>query len=222
VRERTWCSLAVWCAWFPFFAFYVAAEVGIANWISPFATLRGLASDADAALLATVYYSAFAAARLLAAPLSRRVPSAVILGGALGGALASTSLLLYAGGVGGVGGGAEGQPTEAQKGALWAAVSLMGFLMGPTWPAWQGLLCERYGVRLRARDMAFALAGSKVGMAGEQFLFSWVLADRSRGGLFGVGILGFLVACALLAVALLGGALPRSGLIRIDRPCSLK
>ena len=59
-----------------------------ANWVSPFATLLGLASQADAALLTTVYYSSFALTRLLAAPLSRRVAPHTILYTALSGAMA--------------------------------------------------------------------------------------------------------------------------------------
>ena len=70
-------------------------------------------------------------------------------------------------------------------------------------------------MQLRARDMAFALAFSKAGMAAEQLLFSWLLADRARGRLLGAGLLFFLLGCSLLAAALFLVVLPRSGLVRI-------
>ena len=40
---------------YSFFFFYVATEIGFSAWVSPYATLEGLASEADAALLTTVY-----------------------------------------------------------------------------------------------------------------------------------------------------------------------
>jgi fucose permease len=194
----------------PFFGFYVASEIGVANWVSPFASLLGLASEADAALLATAFYACFALTRLLAAPLSRRVPSSAILWGGLLGALASAGLLYYSGQ-----GGGQQQP-QPGTGSLWASVGALGFFMGPLWPAWQGLLVELYGVRLRAGDMALALAASKVGMAGEQFLFSWLLAaGHSRARMFPAGLLMFLLACVVLAAVMLRVVLPLSGLIRV-------
>ena len=66
------------------------------------------------------------------------------------------------------------------------------------------------------RQTRHALAFSKVGMAGEQVLFSWLLAVTSRAKLFGVGVAVFLGICALMLVAQLYVVLPRSGLLPLS------
>ena len=49
------CVYAPQIIFYSFFFFYVATEIGFSAWVSPYATLEGLASEADAALLTTVY-----------------------------------------------------------------------------------------------------------------------------------------------------------------------
>ena len=48
-------------------------------------------------------------------------------------------------------------------------------------PAHLTVLPEKFGVELSAKHLAVALALSKLGMAGEQLIYSWVLADEKRG-----------------------------------------
>lgn len=47
--------LKMWLIFYLWFFVYVASESGFSSWVSPYATLSGLASEADAALLTSTY-----------------------------------------------------------------------------------------------------------------------------------------------------------------------
>ena len=92
-----WQSLLLWVCYFATFTFYVAAEIGLANWLPPFATLFGLASEADAALLTTAFYATFTCTRLLAAfTISRQFSSVAILSACFVGSAGSIGLIWLA------------------------------------------------------------------------------------------------------------------------------
>ena len=153
-----WQSLLLWVCYFATFTFYVAAEIGLANWLPPFATLFGLASEADAALLTTAFYATFTCTRLLAAfTISRRFSSVAILSACFVGSVGSIGLIWLA-----------VSTISDSKWLLWIATGLTGFFFGPIWPAWVSIPKQDYGVELRALDMGFVLSASKAGMALEQ------------------------------------------------------
>ena len=71
--------------WLWFMA-YVATEIGFSTWLPPYATLVGLTSESDAALLTTVYYTAFTITRTLPFIFPRLLSSrSVLLGAEVGG-----------------------------------------------------------------------------------------------------------------------------------------
>eukprot|EP00041_Stephanoeca_diplocostata_P034665 m.1194042 g.1194042 ORF g.1194042 m.1194042 type:complete len:468 (-) comp24559_c0_seq9:2711-4114(-) len=64
---------------YTFFGFYVATEIGLANWIASFAQINGIQHEVNAALLVSVYYGAFTVTRVLAAVMSSYISSRRLL-----------------------------------------------------------------------------------------------------------------------------------------------
>ena len=125
-------------------------------WVSPYATLVGLASEADAALLTTVYYGTFTVTRVLAAPLSAVLSSRNTLWFSMAGSMFSLLLMLLLLPFG-----------EKAVSVLWIGAALFGAFEGPLWPAMLSLLSEEYGLELRATQTAMVLVMAKFGIFSE-------------------------------------------------------
>jgi fucose permease len=118
-------GLGLWITLFVWFIFYVATELGVANWASPYATLEGVMGEDEAALLTTVYYGAFTLTRLLAAQITAMTSAAdgmsiLVVWICDIGALGSLVILVFAGRL---------QSTFM----LWLAMGMLGMFTGPLW-----------------------------------------------------------------------------------------
>ena len=202
-------QLNMWLVFYPWFMIYVASEIGYSAWIAPFATLQGLASEADAALLTTVYYSAFAATRVLSAPLSRVVSSRRMLWVSL---LASMLAMLFNMLVNV---DAVGKATKVS--VLWAGAAAFGGAQGPLWPAMMSVLTEEFGLQLRTTHTSLCLVMSKMGIAFEQLVLSSLLADSSTAQWFMPANFALLLIIAAAQALLFFWALPQSGLSKAER-----
>mmetsp|Transcript_11746 Transcript_11746/g.30179 ORF Transcript_11746/g.30179 Transcript_11746/m.30179 type:complete len:528 (-) Transcript_11746:914-2497(-) len=190
-------GVLLWATFYLWFVFYVATELGIANWASPYAALEGLMGEDDAAVLSTVYYGAFTVTRLLAACFPSTGDSAIMLiwvcdTGTLGGMV----MLVFA------------QRLQSTL-MLWLSMGTLGVFTGPLWAAQLTILPERYGVELSAKMMAVALCMSKLGMAGEQVTFSWVLANYDRGENLPYVLMGIFGGAVFMQLLLIHAVLPR-------------
>lgn len=66
-RSKCVSQLKMYTVFDLWFVVYVASEIDFTAWISTYATLEGLASEADAAMLTSTYYGTFTVTRLLSA-----------------------------------------------------------------------------------------------------------------------------------------------------------
>ena len=183
--------------WLWFMA-YVATEIGFSTWLPPYATLVGLTSESDAALLTTVYYTAFTITRTLPFIFPRLLSSrSVLLGAQVG---ASGAMLVFA-------------LAPHSSALLWGCTAAFGAFEGPLWPAMMSLLPEDYGMQLRTTHTAAVLVAAKLGIAGANPYFSHLLSTSRGAALFPLSILAMMVVLGLLLALLLLVALPTSGLV---------
>ena len=96
-----------------------------------------------------MFYAAFTLTRLLAAPLSRVLPSTTILRFCFLGCLAGSALLIVA-------------EKRADKTMFWVATAVLGTFCGPLWPAAQSVPVEKFGIVIGAGHYAFVLTAAKV------------------------------------------------------------
>lgn len=203
-RKKWMPQLKMYCVFYPWFFVYVATEIGFSAWVSPYATLRGLASEADAAMLTSTYYGAFTVTRLLsAAPFARRFSSRKILWSALVGSFVSLCVLLLT---------LAPLPAPAGVVVLWVGSSAFGACQGPLWPAMMSLLSEEYGLELRTTHTALVLVMSKCGIAAEQMLLSTLLGSDATSWLFLPSLILLVLATAGLQCLLFFWALPQCGM----------
>jgi len=76
------------------FALYVGMEITFAGWVTTYATLAGMPKE-EAAVLATLFWVALSAGRLMAIPLLRRLSPWWVLGGSLAMACSSSLALQW-------------------------------------------------------------------------------------------------------------------------------
>ena len=174
-------------------------------WISPYASLAGLASEADAALLTTVYYGTFTVTRTIAAPLSAFLSSRKTLWYSMLGSILSLVCMLLL--------------LVFKKKAvpvLWIGAGLFGAFEGPMWPAMLSLLSEEYGLELRATQTAMILVMAKAGIAAEQVVFSSLLETEITAPFFIPVLIVVMLLCGGTMTLLFFWALPNSGLVRTD------
>ncbi len=77
-----------------FFFFYTGAEVAFGGWIYAYARALRLGSDAGAAYLTSAFWGCLTVGRLLAIPITLRLPARLVLLGDILGSLASLGVLL--------------------------------------------------------------------------------------------------------------------------------
>lgn len=195
-------QVKMYTVFYLWFVVYVASEIGFTAWISPYATLQGFASEANAAMLTSIYYGAFTTTRLLSAapPLARRISARWLLWSALAGSLASLCLMLLL---------LVPLPSSLHVGILWFGSSALGACQGPLWSAMLSLLSEEYGMELRTTHTALVLVMCKCGIAGEQLLASRLLASESTSWLFLPSLVCLLLATGALQWLLFFWALPQ-------------
>lgn len=226
----SWPLLRLFVIFYSWFFFYCATELGYAAdrcirpsillrlrsltvhtlrrfsaWISPYASLSGLASEADAALLTTVYYGTFTVTRTLAAPLSAFLSSRKTLWYSMLGSILSLVFMLLL--------------LVFKKKAvpvLWIGAGLFGAFEGPMWPAMLSLLSEEYGLELRATQTAMVLVMAKAGIAAEQVVFSSLLETETTAPYFIPVLIVVMALCGGTMTLLFFWALPNSGLVRTD------
>lgn len=202
----------MYAIFFPWFFFYVASEIGFSAWISPYASLQGLATDADAAMLASTYYGTFTVTRLLAAaPLPMRLSSRKILWSALAGSIISLCVMLLL---------LAPLPISVQSHVLWFGTGAFGAFQGPLWPAMMSLLSEEYGMELRTTHTAMILVMSKCGIAAEQLIASVLLGSDSLSWLYLPSLVALLLATGSLQWLLFFWALPQCSEVGSGRASS--
>lgn len=144
---------------------YVGNEVSCGGWVAGVATLTGLMSAADAALVPSVFWGSITFGRLLAAPLTARASASAMLACCVAGALAAEALFLLGG---------------ASLAALWAGTVVLGLSMSAVFPLVLTLPSE-HGRFLGAGDTALCLVGASVGKMAVPALTGALMDDDLLG-----------------------------------------
>lgn len=125
------------------FFFYVGVEVGFSGWISSYAVAMKLATEVDAAYLASAFWGVFTLGRLGAIPLSVRIrPRYVLLADILG-ALAFLGLIYL---------------LPHSRPALWVGTVGTGLCIGSIFPTSLNLASRRITLTGRITGLFFAVA----------------------------------------------------------------
>ncbi len=165
-------------------ALYVGAEASFSGWIFSYAVALGLATEAVAAILTSVFWGAFTIGRLLSIPLAARLrPRTILVGDLLGAALGAALLLVWR----------DFQP------AVWLGTALAGLCMASIFPTVLTLAERRMAITGKVTSAFFV--GANLGAMTLPWLIGQLFTAVSPAATM-VAILVDLAA-ALLVLALL-------------------
>jgi FHS family Na+ dependent glucose MFS transporter 1 len=167
-----------------FMLVYVAAEVSYGGWSFTYATSTGLADEATAAYLTSLFWGAITLGRLLAIPLAARVSPAQLLGGSVAGAALGLLLVNLAAG---------------SAIALWAGTLITGLSMAAIFPT--TIILAGTFMTVTGRVTGWILFGSSVGA----MLMPWLAGQLF--GAFGPRAVMLAILVDLLALVGLFGIL---------------
>ncbi len=167
-----------------FMLVYVAAEVSYGGWSFTYATTTGLADEAAAALLTSLFWGAITLGRLLSIPLAMRMSPAALLGGSVAGAVLGLALINLAAG---------------STVALWAGTLATGLSMAAIFPT--VIILARSFMTVTGRVTGWILVGSSVGA----MLMPWLVGQLF--GAFGPRAVMLAILADLLVLAGLFGVL---------------
>lgn len=125
---------------------YAGTEMSFAGWIATYARKQGLASEAQAAYLTSVYWGAITAGRLLSVPLAARYDAKILLGFNLSGALISIILLLLF-------------PVAS---VMWSVAFTLGMSMAAIFPT--GMVLAGLYLNANARVMSWIMISGGLGV----------------------------------------------------------
>jgi FHS family Na+ dependent glucose MFS transporter 1 len=173
---------------------YVGAEIGFGGWIFTYAVSAHLASETAAAYLTSAFWGALTLGRLLAIPLSARLPPYAILLGDFAGCLASVGLLLL---------------WPGSRVATWLGALGLGLSMASIFPT--AITLAEHFVKITGRVTGWFLVGASLGGMSLPWLIGQLFEARGPRTTMVSIMVDLVAALSVLGVLLL--SLPPSATV---------